>query len=1132
MKSLNTLKYPLIIFFVILWNATAQIKFDIPDELRQEEEKKEGLNYGEPAETPTSKQNDSEAGTEPEQDSEVELVSENFAALEPDVSESAGSIVGQIIDKETGAYVPEVYVLLKYSGAGRDEDVGSEEYYAETGAQGEYVMNNVEPGIYNMEVIKSGYQPITVTDIELDPESIGRYDLGLVPLGPEVSEDVYTLTDFVVSAEEVLSSQDQLIELRVASAGMVDFLSMEDFAKFGGSDLSDLVSRMAGVNVVEGQFAVVRGLGDRYNSTLVNGLPMPSPDPLRQGLQLDLFPTSMMDSIVAEKSFVPKLPGNSSGAAFDLGTRKYPDDSMVWFEAGVRFNENAKDVFLENPNAPDLSGMLSGDGPSAGGFGGISGGSGFSDYAGTKFRAGAGKRFELGDGEGPVIGLIVAASADSSRSTDIGQQQDFFATPDSYTSTPPGFGRFRRGNPGSLYEKELGGSGFLYDYTASEEKALAGVLVGTGVDFDGTGKNTVDFNYLFARTATSKVVRKDNGFLTGPGGFGFARNAGGNSLNDLGNAIMGRTRGPEVFIQGDDSLSYEERNLYAAQFLGNHEIDFLEGLNLSWGYTDASTSSEQGDPDSTDFVSGQTVTTYLRNESGSDFTIGGKTYAPGDFIFANSAAFADNISLPFTTETARTIQEDLTGGRIDLEYAHEADIFFVDGIDFSGGIFVSEAERDVRQFDKETFISTFTDGGQRSIDELAENVFDPGGVSSVTEEFPSFSQTSREVKEQYYNMAWKLFEEDDRIFFDEIELGTGFRSSGISMAAQGDSRLINTIRLQDVLDGPVAGNPDLTNGELIGFTDTTVPSEIDEDYILPAATLKLGFMESWTIRLGYGETYALPSLRELSPYFSRDIATGDRILGNPNLQVSDIKNYNFRIEKEFDDASVALSLFYKTIDQPVEQIGIVHQSTGSAIQTFFNNPGEAEVQGIELEGRTGLGFISKSLADFSVSGNISLIEATVPYPESILSTYFSTTRAGAPSGPFVGPDGPPLGNNNLPEERRLFDQPEWTANFDITYDNEDWGTTATLALYTQSEVLTSVGSGSAQTVAQFTKEYYQLDFKLSQQVFDNWTLKFEVNNLTDTERGVFYSEQLVDNPPDRQTYKVGRAYSLSASYSF
>ena len=101
----------------------------------------------------------------------------------------------------------------------------------------------------------------------------------------------------------------------------------------------DLVSRLAGVNVVEGQFAVVRGLGDRYNSTLLNDLPVPSPDPIRQGVQLDLFPTSIIESVVADKAFLPGLPSNSSGAAFNLITRSYPEDFTAWLETGFTVNK-------------------------------------------------------------------------------------------------------------------------------------------------------------------------------------------------------------------------------------------------------------------------------------------------------------------------------------------------------------------------------------------------------------------------------------------------------------------------------------------------------------------------------------------------------------------------------------------------------------------------------------------------------------------------------------------------------------------------------------------------------------------------------------------------------------------------
>lgn len=162
---------------------------------------------------------------------------------------------------------------------------------------------------------------------------------------------------------------------------------------------------------------------------------------------------------------------------------------------------------------------------------------------------------------------------------------------------------------------------------------------------------------------------------------------------------------------------------------------------------------------------------------------------------------------------------------------------------------------------------------------------------------------------------------------------------------------------------------------------------------------------------------------------------------------------------------------------------------------------------------------------FSIGGNASFIEATVGFPEEVRLTYVNENLKKSPAGDTDG-------NIQLPDERRLFDQPEWTVNFDVTFEQPDWGTRLTLALYGQSDVLSVVGTGAGLTTDQYTKEYEQLDLTFGQSFGDGWEFEFSIENITDSERGVVYDEEQVDNPPDRFSYKVGRSYGVSLKKSF
>src|SRR5690606_21149997 len=114
------------------------------------------------------------------------------------------------------------------------------------------------------------------------------------PTAPaESADEVFELQDFNITAEEA-SAHEANIDVRIKADKLVDLFSSEDFSKFAAGDVADALKRISGVNVIEGQFAIIRGLENRYSSTTYNGAPVPSPDPDSQSVQLDLFPSDVV----------------------------------------------------------------------------------------------------------------------------------------------------------------------------------------------------------------------------------------------------------------------------------------------------------------------------------------------------------------------------------------------------------------------------------------------------------------------------------------------------------------------------------------------------------------------------------------------------------------------------------------------------------------------------------------------------------------------------------------------------------------------------------------------------------------------------------------------------------------------
>lgn len=1061
------------------------------------------------------------------------------AAIEGSLAANEGLVSGQVVDKESGEPVSGVAILIEGSNIATVTD-----------NDGRYTLGPAEKGSYTISFVKSGYIEANVTDYAIAGGQVSVFPFALPPRPADMSDEVYELQDFTVTAEEA-NQLMALTDLKQASVGQVDFLSSEDFARFAGSNIADLVGRMAGVNVVEGQFAVVRGLGDRYNSTLLNDLPVPSPDPVRQGVQLDLFPTSVVEGVVADKAFTPSLPSNSSGAAFNLITRSYPDEFSGWFEVGFSANENTKKSLLRNGNVDPFQGTPGSDAfdldaalgradtmPSGDSVAAIndSVGDGILDFGGRSYKTGFGDTYTAP--WGGTVGFITSLSYSSSSSTSIGTQQDRYGR-NSFTSPFPDF---FPSIPGSQSEGTLPGTGLVYDFTKSTVSEDSAFLFGLGFSLDPEEKHKIDLTYLRSRSNIAEASRRENGYLPDLGADspdrGFGQSTFSTNTLIIANEIIGRP-GSDLLTQGQDILSFEQRALEVKQVAGEHLFEGFgrDLLTLSWGVSDNKASSDIGNPDPNNFVGGQTSLFYLQNATGAPLvgSIGvPATSLPdpvpdGGYIFGGDSAIVDGFTEDVIRQTARTISDDHFAHRMDLN------VDMHDMVSMQLGYYHEELERDVLQRDEILVISGANITSGATLDEFIDATLDSPDTFDV--ELDSFASVTRETSDQYVQFTTALVE--------DLEVVFGVRASDVSMTASGTSELVPGFPLSGApaafTQAQIVGNANLTNADLLGYgssnpADAIVSGAIDESYLLPAISLKYTVFDNWVIRFSYGETYALPSPRELSPVFTVDTFTGDRLVGNPTLMPSEVENFGARIERTLDDGvtSIGFSIFQKRIQNPVEQIGLSHSTVGIDVQSFINNENTAIVNGVELEGRLGLGVFDRMFDDidlsfleyFSIGGNAAFIDASVGYPEAVEISYLNTN-----TGESIFSDGE--GNTKIPNERRLYDQPEWTLNFDISFEQPDWGTSITAAIYAQSDVLTSVGTGSSLTIDQFTSPYHQLDLTLSQTFGDGWELSLSIENVTDSSRGIEYNRELVnDEEIKRFSYKVGRSYGIALKKEF
>ena len=131
------------------------------------------------------------------------------------------------------------------------------------------------------------------------------------------------LEEVVVTATEIRDTDIALLTVQKKSANLVDGISSQTFRKVGDSDLGAAMKRVTGVSVQGGKYVYVRGLGDRYSKTTLNGMGIPGLDPDKNAVQIDIFPTNTIENVVVYKTFTPDLTGDFAGGIVDIETKSF-----------------------------------------------------------------------------------------------------------------------------------------------------------------------------------------------------------------------------------------------------------------------------------------------------------------------------------------------------------------------------------------------------------------------------------------------------------------------------------------------------------------------------------------------------------------------------------------------------------------------------------------------------------------------------------------------------------------------------------------------------------------------------------------------------------------------------------------
>ena len=250
---------------------------------------------------------------------------------------SQSVITGKVVDGEFNDFLPFANIVLQ-SNEGEFIDGTSTDF------EGSYTIN-VVAGTYILEFSFVGYDTKRITDIVVGQNEEFILNTTLLPASNSLDEVIVTTTAKNNTEASVLLIQKRAVNL-------IDGLSAQSIQKTGDSDLASAIKRVPGVSVQDGKFVYVRGLGDRYSKTLLGGLEIPGLDPDKNTLQLDIFPTNLLDNILINKSASADLNSDFTGGIVDVVLKDFSVLPEYSFSISGSYNPdmNLNDNFIGNEN--------------------------------------------------------------------------------------------------------------------------------------------------------------------------------------------------------------------------------------------------------------------------------------------------------------------------------------------------------------------------------------------------------------------------------------------------------------------------------------------------------------------------------------------------------------------------------------------------------------------------------------------------------------------------------------------------------------------------------------------------------------------------------------------------------------
>ncbi|MCA1751368.1 MAG: TonB-dependent receptor [Flavobacteriales bacterium] len=806
-----------------------------------------------------------------------------------------GIVRGSIIEDATGETLIGVNVVVAGTQKGAITDL-----------DGEFSIE-LAPGTYDLQISYITFKSITISEVTVEASEVTLLQ------NIRMTQDNLELGEVVITAEAVRNNEVALLSIKKKSASMMDGISAAKMRMTGDATAVEAAKRVTGVSIEGGRYVYIRGLGDRYSKTTLNGMDIPGLDPDKNSLQMDMFPSNLIDNIMVSKTFTADMPADFTGGILNIETKAFPEERSGNVSFGVTFN----------PSMHFNSNHLSSEGSSTDFLG-------FDD--GTRALPAGANSTNIptpisGNSPDEVNDFVRSFNPDMDvqRKTSLMNYSGSFAYGDQ---------KILQGEKAKAKNAKLGytvGLSYSKDYRYYDD-----MVYGEYQRFIDPTRNEMRY-----ATIQNGELSEENVLVGLMGGVAYKTNKSKLRLSVM-HLQSGEGRAAEFSVDNDgeavgqsgylattNNIEYEQRSLSNVLVNGSHVIN--SQWELDWRISPTFSTSTDPDIRRAAFTTTAVDTSFIAGAGGNPVRIW------------------------------RSLSELNLPARVDLTRSYK-----FNGADaklkFGAGYVYKDRDYEILTYDMQFF-------GNQSWNGLEfENLLNPENIYPNSPNSVYFQSGNRVPNTNAYQsnaQTTSFYVSNEAELLPNLKTVLGVRMESFVQNHTG--------RDQSFANGDLENGRNLDNDRVLEtvdfFPSVNLIYSLNENQNIRASASRTIARPSFK-ELSFAQILDPITNRifngALFPYSDWD----------GNLVETNITNLDLRWELFQKNGQLfSVSGFYKSFNNPIELVRIPEQQTSTEFQP--RNVGQGELYGVEIELRKNFKWISPFLEDFGASANVTFVESVI-----------------------------------------------------------------------------------------------------------------------------------------------------------